>query len=80
MISDDKMKQLTRELGRAINDAAAKSERVIEVVAKARASGLDFELWLDGTVKIARSALPESAVHILRSEHLAVEFDESSEP
>jgi hypothetical protein len=79
MIPDDEMKQLIRELGRAINNAVAESERVGEVVAKARASGLDFELSLDGTVKITRSVVPNGTVHILRSMHLGVEFDQSSE-
>ena len=79
MIPNDEMKQLIRELGHAINNAVAESERVGEVVAKAHASGLDFDLSLDGSVKITWSVVPEGKGHILRSVHLAVEFDKSSE-
>lgn len=79
MIPHDEMKRLARELGRAINDAVEESERVGEVVAKAHASGFDFTLSLDGTVKITRSVSPERTVRILQSLRLAVEFDKSSE-
>jgi hypothetical protein len=79
MIPDDEMKHLMRGFGHAINDAVAESDRVREIVVKARASGLDFALQLDGTVKITRFVSSDSTGHFLQSVHLAVEFDKSSE-
>lgn len=79
---DDEKKQVSRELTRAINEALAESERLAEVVSKARAAGLDITLRLDGTIRFRRLAFQTNTVHgrhILESLHLSLDFDESAE-
>ncbi|MFY9752761.1 MAG: hypothetical protein WBS18_00125 [Candidatus Acidiferrales bacterium] len=51
---DDKMKQLLRELGHAINDTVSDSERIAEAISGVRAAGFDIVLKLDATIGLAR--------------------------
>ena len=51
---DDKMKQLLRELGHAINDTVSDSERIAEAISSVRAAGFDIVLKLDATIGLAR--------------------------
>jgi hypothetical protein len=51
---DDKMKQLLRDLGHAINDSVSDSERIAEAISSVRAAGFDIVLKLDATIGLAR--------------------------
>ena len=51
---DDRMKQLLRELGHAINDSVSDSERISEAISGVRAAGFDIVLKLDATIGLAR--------------------------
>jgi hypothetical protein len=51
---DDKMKQLLRELGHAINDTVSDSERIADAISNVRAAGFDIVLKLDATIGLAR--------------------------
>ncbi len=51
---DDRMKQLLRELGHAINDSVSESERIAEAIAGVRAAGFEIVLKLDATIGLAR--------------------------
>src|ERR1700733_4935548 len=51
---DDRMKQLLRELGHAINDSVSESDRIAEAIAGVRAAGFDIVLKLDATIGLAR--------------------------
>ncbi|HTS12106.1 MAG TPA: hypothetical protein VMH00_08325 [Candidatus Limnocylindrales bacterium] len=51
---DDRMKQLLRELGHAINDSVSESERIAEAISNVRGAGFDIVLKLDATIGLAR--------------------------
>jgi hypothetical protein len=51
---DDRLKQLLRELGQAINESVSDSERILEAIANVRAAGYDIVLKLDATIGLAR--------------------------
>ena len=51
---DDRLKQLLRELGHAINDSVSDSERIAEAIAGVRSAGYDIVLKLDATIGLAR--------------------------
>jgi hypothetical protein len=51
---DDQLKRLLRELGHAINDTVAESDRITEAIASVRAAGYDIVLKLDATIGLAR--------------------------
>ena len=51
---DDRMKQLLRELGHAINDSVSDSERIADAISGVRAAGFDIVLKLDATIGLAR--------------------------
>ncbi len=51
---DDRMKQLLRELGHAINDTVSDSDRIAESISAVRAAGFDIVLKLDATIGLAR--------------------------
>ena len=51
---DDRMKQLLRELGHAINDSVSDSERIAEAISSVRAAGFDIVLKLDATIGLAK--------------------------
>jgi hypothetical protein len=58
---DDRMKQLLRELGHAINDSVSDSERIAEAIAGIRAAGFEIVLKLDATIGLARKSSQEGA-------------------
>ena len=51
---DDRLKQLLRVLGHAINDTVSESDRISEAIAGVRAAGYDIVLKLDATIGLAR--------------------------
>lgn len=56
---DDNLKQLLRELGRAINEAVSDSDRIQKAIAGVRSAGYDIVLKLDATIGLApREAKP----------------------
>jgi hypothetical protein len=76
---DDRMKQLLRELGHAINDSVSESERIAEAISSIRAAGFDIVLKLDATIGLAkRTAGQESKMttqdrRFLESLHIRVD-------
>src|SRR5271154_1549044 len=57
---DDRMKQLLKELGHAINDSVSESERIAEALSSVRAAGFDIVLKLDATIGLARRLSQEA--------------------
>ncbi|HKW90149.1 MAG TPA: hypothetical protein VJN21_15465 [Candidatus Acidoferrales bacterium] len=51
---DENLKALLRELGHAINDSVAESEKIAEAIANVRAAGYDIVLKLDATIGLAQ--------------------------
>lgn len=47
---DDQLKRLVKELGEAINQAVADSDRIAEVMGRIKASGHDVFLALEATI------------------------------
>jgi hypothetical protein len=47
---DDQLKKLMKELGEAINQAVAESDRISEVMGRIKASGHDVFLVLEATI------------------------------
>ena len=75
---DDKMKQLLRELGHAINDTVSDSERISEAISSVRAAGYDIVLKLDATIGLARRTSQDSKMtqqdrRFLESLHIRVD-------
>jgi hypothetical protein len=84
---DDRMKQLLRELGHAINDTVSESERISEAIANVRAAGFDIVLKLDATIGLARRGSSDAKMtqqdrRFLESLHIRVDeeiLDEDDE-
>jgi len=75
---DDRMKQLLRELGHAINDTVSDSERITEAISSIRAAGFDIVLKLDATIGLARRQSSDSKMtkqdrRFLESLHIRVD-------
>lgn len=51
---DNRMKQLLRELGRAINEAVSESDEIAHVISRIKANGYDVFLMLDAVVGLNR--------------------------
>lgn len=86
---DDRMKQLLRELGHAINDSVSESDRIAEAIANIRAAGFDIVLKLDATIGLARrqeqdAKMTQQDRRFLESMHIRVDeeilAEEDSEP
>ena len=80
---DDRMKQLLRELGHAINDTVSDSERIAEAISGVRAAGFDIVLKLDATIGLARRTSSDAKMtsqdrRFLESLHIRVD-DETLE-
>jgi hypothetical protein len=58
---DDRLKNLLRELGHAINDTVSESDRITGAIAGVRAHGYDIVLKLDATIGLARRDAAEGA-------------------
>ncbi|HVB58447.1 MAG TPA: hypothetical protein VNE63_18750 [Candidatus Acidoferrales bacterium] len=87
---DDRMKQLLRELGHAINDSVSDSERIADAISSVRAAGFDIVLKLDATIGLARRTAQDSpmtpqdrrfleSLHIRVDEEILDEEDEATE-
>ncbi len=75
---DDRLKQLLRELGHAINDTVSDSERIAEAIAGVRAAGFDIVLKLDATIGLARRQSQDAKMTVndrrfLESLHIRVD-------
>jgi hypothetical protein len=75
---DDRMKQLLRELGHAINDTVSDSERISEAISSVRAAGFDIVLKLDATIGLARKQASDAKMtsqdrRFLESLHIRVD-------
>ena len=75
---DDRMKQLLRELGHAINDTVSDSERIAEAISSVRAAGFDIVLKLDATIGLARRQADDTRMttqdrRFLESLHIRVD-------
>lgn len=86
---DDRMKQLLRELGHAINDSVSESDRIAEAIANVRTAGFDIVLKLDATIGLARrqsrdAKMTQQDRRFLESLHIRVDEeileDEDSDP
>jgi hypothetical protein len=51
---DDKLKQLMKELGEAINESLSESEPIAEAISKIKAGGYDVFLVLEATIGFNR--------------------------
>ncbi len=51
---DDRLRQLLRELGKAINESVSDSDQVADVIGTIRASGYDIFLVLDATIGLSK--------------------------
>lgn len=56
---DDHLKALLRELGHAINDSVADSDKIAEAIANVRAAGYDIVLKLDATIGLAQRTVQD---------------------
>jgi hypothetical protein len=75
---DDHMRNLLRELGHAINDTVADSERITGAIASVRSAGYDIVLKLDATIGLVKresnpSRLSTQDRRFLESIHIQVD-------
>jgi hypothetical protein len=75
---DDRMKQILRELGHAINDTVSDSDRIAEAISSVRAAGFDIVLKLDATIGLARRSAQDAKMttqdrRFLESLHIRVD-------
>jgi len=86
---DDRMKQLLRDLGHAINDSVSDSDRIAEAISSVRSAGFDIVLKLDSTIGLARRSEQDAKMtsldrRFLESLHIRVDDEaleeESVEP
>ncbi|HEY4681702.1 MAG TPA: hypothetical protein VIH17_00455 [Candidatus Acidoferrales bacterium] len=63
---DDRLRQLLRELGKAINESVSDSDQVADVIGTIRASGYDIFLVLDATIGLSKR--PEDASLVITSQ------------
>jgi hypothetical protein len=86
---DDRMKQLLRELGHAINDSVSESGRIAEAISNVRSAGFDIVLKLDATIGLARRQAKDARMtqqdrRFLESLHIRVDDevleDDDAEP
>jgi hypothetical protein len=80
---DDRMKQLLRDLGHAINDSVSDSDRIAEAISSVRSAGFDIVLKLDATIGLARRSEQDAKMtsldrRFLESLHIRVD-DEALE-
>jgi hypothetical protein len=81
---DDHLRQLLRELGHAINDTVADSERITDAIANVRSAGYDIVLKLDATIGLmkresAPARLNSQDRRFLESIHIQVDAEASVE-
>lgn len=81
---DDRMKQILRELGHAINDTVSDSDRIAEAISSVRAAGFDIVLKLDATIGLARRNSQDAKMttqdrRFLESLHIRVDEEAAEE-
>jgi hypothetical protein len=81
---DDRMKQILRELGHAINDTVSDSDRIADAISSVRAAGFDIVLKLDATIGLARRSAQEAKLssqdrRFLESLHIRVDEEHHDE-
>jgi hypothetical protein len=81
---DDRMKQILRELGHAINDTVSDSDRIADAISSVRAAGFDIVLKLDATIGLARRNAQEAKLssqdrRFLESLHIRVDEEHADE-
>jgi hypothetical protein len=81
---DDHLRQLLRELGHAINDTVADSERISGAIAKVRTAGYDIVLKLDATIGLVKhesrpARLTSHDRRFLESIHIQVDSEATEE-
>ena len=77
---DDHLRQLLRELGHAINDTVAESERITGAISNVRAAGYDIVLKLDATIGLAKREASDAKLsnqdrRFLESLHIQVDSE-----
>jgi hypothetical protein len=79
---DDHLRQLLRELGHAINDSVAESEKINVAIGNVRSAGYDIVLKLDATIGLAKREANASAAKLshqdrrfLESLHIQVDAE-----
>jgi len=80
---DDRLKNLLRELGHAINDTVSESERITDAISEVRAHGYDIVLKLDATIGLARREGADAAAQMTPHdrrflESLRIQVDQES--
>jgi hypothetical protein len=81
---DDRMKQILRELGHAINDTVSDSERIAEAISSVRSAGFDIVLKLDATIGLARRSAQDAKMtsqdrRFLESLHIRVDEEQGGD-
>ena len=80
---DDRLKNLLRELGHAINDTVSESERITGAISEVRAHGYDIVLKLDATIGLARREASDAPAEMTPQdrrflESLRIQVDQES--
>jgi hypothetical protein len=80
---DNRMKQLLRELGRAINETVSESDRIAAAISRIRANGYDVFLMLDAVVGLSRQGQAAANPNMTRQDRhflksLKIRLDEES--
>ena len=81
---DDQLKRLLRELGHAINDTVAESDRITEAIGGVRSAGYEIVLKLDATIGLARRESQSARItstdrRFLESLHIQVDHESLDE-
>ncbi len=82
---DDHLRQLLRELGHAINDTVADSEKINIAIGNVRSAGFDIVLKLDATIGLAKREASAAAKlthqdrRFLESLHIQVDAESLDE-
>jgi len=71
---DDKLKQLMKELGGAINESLSESDQIAEVISRIKAGGYDVFLVLEATIGFNRRDEEESSKPAATPRKTEVEF------
>ncbi len=58
---DDRLKQLMKELGGAINESLSESDRIANAISNIKTAGYDVFLVLEATIGFNKREIPESA-------------------
>ncbi len=70
---DDHLRQLLRELGHAINDSVADSEKINIAIGNIRSAGYDIVLKLDATIGLVKRELSAGAAKLTHNDRRFLE-------